>query len=733
MKVLFNFSVLLVFMSLSTIGFGQRNCGAMDVLDRQIKENPALLNNMEEIERQVEEYIQHHHGDGDRTVITIPTVFHIVYKTTSENISDAQIMSQLDVLNQDYSATNTDIGNVPSFFSGLVANAEVQFCLATQDPNGAATTGITRKSTTVSSWGTNDSVKKSSQGGVDPWNASNYLNIWVCNIGGGILGYAQFPGGSAATDGVVLDYRYTGTIGTATAPFNKGRTATHEVGHWLNLRHIWGDATCGSDLVSDTPVHNTSNYGCPAYPHYSTCSGTPIEMTMNYMDYTDDACMYMLSAGQKTRMRAVLETGGARASLQNSPGCSPPSGGSCGTPTGLAASSVTASSATCSWTAVAGATNYTFEYKTSAASTWTTTTVTSTSVNLTGLASSTTYNTRVKATCSGTVSAYSTTVNFTTSAANGCGTPTGLAASSVTASSATCSWTAVAGASSYTFEYKPSTATTWTTSTVTGTTVNLTGLTASTTYNTRVKATCSGTASAYSSTVNFTTAAASSCTDNYESNNSKSAAKTIPLGTTFTAKISSTLDVDWFKFSNTSSQKNVRVSMTNLPADFDMKLYRSNNQVGISENDATTNEQITYNNTQAATTYYVQVYGYNGAYSASCYSFLAQISASAFRTSNDSVTEDDAVGEVVQDEFLVFPNPASTEITLLVPFGKHASGQLTITDITGKTIISQSMMGDRTVKTFNMDVSGFNGGLYIVNFRSGDKSYTQKLVIADRR
>ena len=731
MKTFFNLIIILfLFVSAS---IGQRNCGSMEVLDRQIKENPLLIQNMDEIERQVQEYIKKHtNGDGKRTVITIPTVFHVVYRTSAENISDAQIMSQLTVLNQDYSATNSDIGNVPSTFSGLVANAEVQFCLATQDPNGAATTGITRKSTTVSSWGTNDSVKKSSQGGVDPWNASNYLNIWVCNIGGGILGYAQFPGGSAATDGVVLDYRYTGTIGTATAPFNLGRTATHEVGHWLNLRHIWGDATCGSDLVSDTPTHNTSNYGCPSHPHYSTCSGTPIEMTMNYMDYTDDACMYMLSAGQKTRLRAVLESGGARASLQSSPGCLPPSGGSCGTPTGLAASAVTSTTATCSWTAVSGATNYSFEYKLSTASTWTVNTVTGTSFNLTGLTASSTYNTRVKATCSGTASAYSSTVNFTTSAASGsCGTPTGLAASAVTSSSATCSWTAVSGATNYSFEYKLSTASTWTVNTVTGTSFNLTGLTASSTYNTRVKATCSGTASAYSSTVNFTTSAATTCTDNYETNNTKSTAKTIPLGTTFTAKISSSTDIDWFKFNNTSSQRNVRVSMTNLPADYDMILYRSNTQVGISENDATTNEQITYNNTQGATTYYVKVYGYNGANSSLCYNFLAEISATALRTTEGNIVADDI--QPVNDEFLIFPNPASSEVSLVVPFGKHAEGLLTVTDITGKSITSMNLSGDRTVKTFTMDVSGFNGGLYFVNFKSGEKSYTQKLVIADRK
>jgi hypothetical protein len=134
-------------------------------------------------------------------------------------------------------------------------------------------------------------------------------------MGGGILGYAQFPGGSSATDGVVIDDNAFGKTGTVSYPYDKGRTATHEVGHWMNLRHIWGDANCGSDLVGDTPSHNTANYGCPSYPHRSTCSGTPVEMTMNYMDYTDDACMYMFSVGQRTRMLAVFSSGGPRNSF----------------------------------------------------------------------------------------------------------------------------------------------------------------------------------------------------------------------------------------------------------------------------------------------------------------------------------------------------------------------------------------------------------------------------------
>jgi hypothetical protein len=157
--------------------------------------------------------------------------------------------------------------------------------------------------------------KVASKGGIAPTSPTSYMNMWVCTLAGGVLGYAQFPGGSSATDGVVILNTAFGRTGTAAAPFNRGRTGTHEVGHWLNLRHIWGDATCGSDLVTDTPTHNTANYGCQAAGHRSTCTGTPIEMWMNYMDYTDDRCMYMFSAGQKSRMLATFASGGGRVSF----------------------------------------------------------------------------------------------------------------------------------------------------------------------------------------------------------------------------------------------------------------------------------------------------------------------------------------------------------------------------------------------------------------------------------
>lgn len=281
----------------------QRNCGAQEVLEAQMRANPELALKMDEIERFTEEAIaQKRLVNG---VIEIPVVVNVLYKTTAQNISQTQIQSQIDALNNDYNATNTDFGSVPALFSGVKANVGIRFVLD----------AVYRKSTTKTSWKLDDSMKKSTKGGINPTSPTTKLNLWVCNLTSGYLGYAQFPGGASATDGVVIDDNAFGTTGTAAAPFNKGRTATHEVGHWMNLRHIWGDATCGTDYVNDTPSHNTANYGCPSYPHYSTCSGTPVEMTMNYMDYTDDACMYMFSAGQKDRMLAIFSTGGARATF----------------------------------------------------------------------------------------------------------------------------------------------------------------------------------------------------------------------------------------------------------------------------------------------------------------------------------------------------------------------------------------------------------------------------------
>lgn len=285
----------------------QRSCNSYEVLQEQLKSDPSLKSRMDLIEQFTDEFVKNPLNQRllANGIIEIPVVVNVLYRTTAQNISLAQIQSQIDVLNEDFSATNSDYNLTSTYNSVKSGDIGVRFVLDQ----------VIRKSTTRTSWTTNDAMKKDAQGGISPTSPATKLNLWVCNLSGGILGYAQFPGGSSSTDGVVIDDNAMGRTGTAAAPFNKGRTTTHEVGHWLNLRHIWGDATCGNDLVGDTPLHNTANYGCPAAGHRSTCTGTPVEMTMNYMDYTDDACMYMFSAGQKTRMLAVFASGGPRNSF----------------------------------------------------------------------------------------------------------------------------------------------------------------------------------------------------------------------------------------------------------------------------------------------------------------------------------------------------------------------------------------------------------------------------------
>ncbi|WP_031237846.1 zinc metalloprotease [Mesorhizobium sp. LNJC405B00] len=255
-------------------------------------------------------------GDSALKALTgprvIPVVVHVIHRGGLENIADTQIKSQIDVLNQDFRMENADIGSVPKAFKTLAADALVEFALATRDPEGKATSGITRTKTKVKKFHSDNAMKFKTSGGHDAWDSTRYLNIWVCPelIDGPrqLLGYAQFPGGLPATDGVVIIHNAFGTNGTAAAPFDRGRTTTHEVGHWLDLFHIWGDSPdCVSDdLVADTPIQQTQNFGKPMFPHVSCSNGPDGDMFMNYMDYVDDAAMFMFTIGQVARIQATL-------------------------------------------------------------------------------------------------------------------------------------------------------------------------------------------------------------------------------------------------------------------------------------------------------------------------------------------------------------------------------------------------------------------------------------------
>lgn len=288
-----------------------RSCGSVQNYFRQVDFYPNLRRNQAVLEGMT--LASARSGSGVRRALPaeIPVVVHILYRTEADNLSDEQVATQIAVLNEDYAAANEDLKNVPPVFTDRVGNPGLRFALATVDPTGAATTGITRRKITTAAFGVDDRMKAESTGGTDPWDATRYLNIWVCRLSGGVLGYAQFPGGPPETDGVVILTSAFGRGGTAAAPFDLGRTTTHEVGHYLNLSHIWGEArvpTCtDTDSVDDTPNQWGPNFGKPRFPSAS-CENVPDgDLFMNYMDYVDDDTMVMFTDGQVARMHAALE------------------------------------------------------------------------------------------------------------------------------------------------------------------------------------------------------------------------------------------------------------------------------------------------------------------------------------------------------------------------------------------------------------------------------------------
>lgn len=326
----------------------QRTCGTMDNHNYLLQTRKNYATDLIQYNQMIDQYIQNNQASlniaAKTTNITIPVVIHVVYNTAVQNISDAQATSQFAVLNNDFQRLNADKINTPSAFASVAGGVGITFCLAQRDPSGNATTGIIHKSTTTTSFTTDNKVKSSASGGDNAWDVTKYVNIWICNMSGGILGYGEFPTGTLSnTYGLVLDYRATGTMGTAAAPFNLGRTGTHEFGHCFNLSHIWGDnGRCGNtDNCYDTPPQKGGtanpagcNYGTPTFPWQpNTCTrpdgvggasvtNTNGDMFMNYMDYTDDATMNMFTQQQCVRMLAVVSNPPWNV-LASSNGCTP--------------------------------------------------------------------------------------------------------------------------------------------------------------------------------------------------------------------------------------------------------------------------------------------------------------------------------------------------------------------------------------------------------------------------
>jgi len=323
----------------SLTAMAQRKCATMDKLHQRMQADPEFAARHQEIMDFIynpnNSQTLFRNPEAPSIVVTIPVVFHVLYKNASQNISDAQINSQLDALNRDYRKLNADFNTVvPAAFRPLGADMEITFCKATRTPTGEPTTGITRKSVSSSFYLSDDYYTSA---GEVAWDTTKYLNIWVGRFSGQdaqVLGFANLPDASVVGsnfDGLVIGDLYCGTTGSATAPFNLGRTAVHEIGHYFGLLHPWGDGmtgpgySCGvgvnSDGVADTPATSREHYGCPTFPSntYTCSSSANGAMFMNYMDYVDDSCMAMFSNGQKTIVQNTLAS--LRLSLISSNGC----------------------------------------------------------------------------------------------------------------------------------------------------------------------------------------------------------------------------------------------------------------------------------------------------------------------------------------------------------------------------------------------------------------------------
>lgn len=309
----------------------QQRCATNEHRNENLAANPALVQQRADLEVFTQDWIanQQNSGQESRAVETVSVVVHVLYKNGEENISDAQIESQIEVLNEDFRKLNSNADETPSGFRGIAADTEIEFCLASVDPFGNPTSGITRTQTSVDDIGDTESWYSTDDGGKDSWDYTRYVNIWVCDLGDeGLLGFASVPNSAdpPESDGMVIGHQFFGRTGTASNSFPNelGRTVTHEMGHYFNLEHIWGpeDGGCNEDdFVSDTPNQDFESEGCQSFPAFDNCttSGNGINFN-NYMDYSNDECMTMFTEGQKLRMLAALN--GPRAQLLSN-NCSP--------------------------------------------------------------------------------------------------------------------------------------------------------------------------------------------------------------------------------------------------------------------------------------------------------------------------------------------------------------------------------------------------------------------------
>jgi len=636
---------LILVLFLAAPGKGQEICWTMENLKLMIAENPGLEKEMKAYEEELQKMLA---SQGDMlksttAVVSIPVVVHIVYNTDEQNIPDLRVTEQMTVLNNDFSGQTTH-GNMGAFPSTLYANCQVQFCLAKRDPQGNPTSGIERRYTDTAIFINLNNVKYTAKGGLDAWNPYKYLNIWVDNMGGGLLGFAQFPSNNLPiTYGAVIRYSAFGLTNTL-PQYNMGATTTHEIGHCFNCYHIWGDdgiACTGTDYCNDTP--NQGGYTLDPNPDVNgvivdACTTTPPGiMYMDFMDYSRDVWKHNFTPNQQARMQALFtKPHGLLYQLTQSDGCVPPPF-VCAVPGNLNTTSITENTAILNWDAVQYATGYNVQYRVAGGS-WTTTATASTSLTIEGLIEGTNYEWQVQTNCgSGNTSAYSTVITFTTL----------------------------------------------------GPCVNINA---------------------------------------FEPNETLSAAALISTGVVINAGITSSTDLDWFKFSNTGSQKKIMVDLYDLPADYDIKLFTANGtQVGLSQNTGTLSEKITYNNGKVST-YYIEVYGHDAtSYDPSnCYTLKASISSTNFSPMTNGILIDESNTSLL---YSVYPNPASGIVN--VEYNAAADGLLNISifNVLGSRLTDTKNMVQKGLNNYQLDISNLQKGLYLLDINNGHDRTLVKLIV----
>ena len=637
MKPIFTLIVLL-FSIPSFSQTARRSCATQEVLQEQKRFYPEIVDSIVLIERHTQSFVALPQMKTRAALITIPVIVHIVYRSGNalENITDEQVLSQLAVLNKDYRRLNNDYKYTPSVFTPFSADCELEFKLAKRTPTGKATTGIVRyASDRKVTWGKSDEIKMPEKGGVAPWDASKYLNLYVCALGGGVLGYSSMPGSLLAFDGVVIDYRYFGTVGTVVPPFNLGRTTTHEVGHWLNLRHTWGDSDCGNDLVNDTPMQQGPNYGCVTFPHITCNADSKGDMFMNFMDYTDDACMSLFSAGQKARIQALFSFGGARASILTSDVLLPINE-VCQAPTSLTARDFASKTATLSWVAATGITDYIIEYRAKNTVNW---------------------------------------LNFSVKNA---------------------------------------------------VTTVLFNLLPNTEYEYRLKPFCTAQAD-FTTPYSFKTLPLElGCSDVYESNNTFTTAKQIPLNTPFSALIGNATDNDYYIFKTTEAEHNIQIQLTDLPYDYDVRLYNSHHQlIGSSTRAGKAEERIVFNSAPVDY-YYARVYPNKEFSATQCYKLTAHISNVDFSRESDKIADE---GFKDIEKLKIYPNPAFEYVQIEIQTDFEGVADIRIADMTGKTVLAKKQNISKQATAFQIDVTELRDGLYFMMVKTGDIVQTKKMTI----